>query len=43
MVALMHRQLDRSEWSWHNCNTLSWAVGAISGAMDEDEENEMYV
>lgn len=43
MVNLMQRQLDRSEWSWHNCNTLSWAVGAISEAMPSPFESELFV
>lgn len=43
MVNLMQRQLDRSEWSWHNCNTLSWAVGAISMAMSAEDEYELFV
>lgn len=43
MVLLMQRQLDRSEWSWHNCNTLSWAVGAISMAMSVEDEDQLYI
>jgi exportin-1 len=27
------RQIDGSEWSWNNLNTLCWAIGSISGAM----------
>eukprot|EP00796_Vickermania_ingenoplastis_P010057 gene10057-7027_t len=42
MINLMQRQLDRSEWSWHNCNTLSWAVGAVSMAMSVDDETQLY-
>ena len=29
---------DDSEWSWNNLNTLCWAIGSISGAMDEMQE-----
>ncbi len=27
------KQVDGSEWSWQNLNTLCWAIGSISGAM----------
>lgn len=27
------KQIDGSEWSWNNLNTLCWAIGSISGAM----------
>lgn len=27
------KQMDGSEWSWNNVNTLCWAIGSISGAM----------
>jgi exportin-1 len=27
------KQVDGSEWSWNNVNTLCWAIGSISGAM----------
>ncbi|CCW62774.1 unnamed protein product [Phytomonas sp. EM1] len=43
LVNLMKRQLDRSEWSWHNCNTLSWALGSIAGVLPEDEEAELFM
>lgn len=29
------KQIDGSEWSWNNLNTLCWAIGSISGAMSE--------
>ena len=28
-------QIDGTEWSWNNLNTLCWAIGSISGAMSE--------
>jgi len=28
-------QIDGSEWSWNNLNTLCWAIGSISGAMSK--------
>lgn len=43
MVDLMKRQVDRSEWSWHNCNTLCWAVGSISMALSEQDESDLFV
>jgi exportin-1 len=32
MLEKLAAQVDGSEWSWHNLNTLCWAIGAISGA-----------
>ena len=29
----LQKQVDGSEWSWQNLNTLCWAIGYISGAM----------
>ncbi len=29
------KQVDGSEWSWNNLNTLCWAIGSISGAMSK--------
>ena len=29
----MQAQIDGTEWSWQNLNTLCWAIGSISGAM----------
>ena len=34
---------DGPEWSWHNLNTLCWAVGSISGAMSEEQEKNFLV
>jgi exportin-1 len=31
------KQIDGSEWSWNNLNTLCWAIGSISGAMSQFE------
>jgi hypothetical protein len=31
-------KVDGSEWSWHNLNTLCWAIGSISGALSEMQE-----
>ena len=35
LLAIAHIQIDGSEWSWNNLNTLCWAIGSISGAMSE--------
>ncbi len=36
-------QVDGTEWSWNNCNTLCWAIGSISGAMSEETEKRFLV
>ncbi|CCF56713.1 hypothetical protein KAFR_0B04170 [Kazachstania africana CBS 2517] len=43
MINKLARQLDGSEWSWHNINTLSWAIGSVSGTMNEDTEKRFVV
>ncbi|KAK0203228.1 CRM1 C terminal-domain-containing protein [Desarmillaria ectypa] len=37
------KQVDGTEWSWQNLNTLCWAIGSISGAMNEDTEKRFLV
>ena len=37
------KQVDGSEWSWSACNTLCWAIGSISGAMNEETEKRFLV
>nr|6M60_C Chain C, Exportin-1 [Saccharomyces cerevisiae S288C]6M6X_C Chain C, Exportin-1 [Saccharomyces cerevisiae S288C] len=43
MISKLARQIDGSEWSWHNINTLSWAIGSISGTMSEKTEKRFVV
>lgn len=43
MISKLGMQIDNSEWSWHNLNTLCWAIGSISGAMGEEEERKFLV
>jgi len=43
MLAKLTLQVDGSQWSWQNLNTLCWAIGSISGAMSEDEEKRFLV
>ncbi|KAJ9501767.1 Karyopherin transporter [Exophiala xenobiotica] len=43
MSEKLARQVDGSEWSWNNCNTLCWAIGSISGAMNEETEKRFLV
>ncbi|KAG7810452.1 hypothetical protein KL921_002947 [Ogataea angusta] len=43
MSAKLASQIDGSEWSWHNINTLCWAIGSISGSMDEEREKRFLV
>ncbi|THH07436.1 hypothetical protein EW145_g3385 [Phellinidium pouzarii] len=37
------KQVDGTEWSWNNLNTLCWAIGSISGAMNEETEKRFLV
>lgn len=39
----LSKQIDGSEWSWQNINTLCWAIGSISGTMNEDMEKRFLV
>jgi exportin-1 len=43
MLLKLAAQVDGTEWSWHNLNTLCWAIGSISGAMDEEYEKRFLV
>jgi exportin-1 len=43
MTDKLARQVDGSEWSWHNCNVLCWAIGSISLAMNEESEKRFLV
>ncbi|KAK5155746.1 Exportin-1 [Oleoguttula sp. CCFEE 6159] len=43
MSEKLARQVDGSEWSWAHCNTLCWAIGSISGAMNEETEKRFLV
>eukprot|EP00761_Pharyngomonas_kirbyi_P000242 gb/GECH01000242.1/.p1 GENE.gb/GECH01000242.1/~~gb/GECH01000242.1/.p1 ORF type:complete len:1056 (+),score=222.82 gb/GECH01000242.1/:1-3168(+) len=43
MLSKLDRQINGTEWSWHNLNTLCWAIGSISGAMSEREEKSFLV
>ncbi|QPG73167.1 Karyopherin transporter [Brettanomyces nanus] len=43
LSAKLNAQIDGSEWSWHNINTLCWAIGSISGSMDEEREKRFLV
>ncbi|KAI9209722.1 CRM1 C terminal-domain-containing protein [Polychytrium aggregatum] len=43
MTEKLSRQMDGSEWSWDNLNTLCWAIGSISGAMNEETEKRFLV
>ncbi|OXA47591.1 Exportin-1 [Folsomia candida] len=38
MKERLKNQVDGSEWSCQNLNTLCWAIGSISGAMGDDDE-----
>ncbi|XP_063606328.1 exportin-1-like [Penaeus indicus] len=43
MTEKLGNQVNGSEWSWRNLNTLCWAVGSISGAMPEEDEKRFLV
>ncbi|KAJ3044255.1 Karyopherin transporter [Rhizophlyctis rosea] len=43
MSEKLSKQMDESEWSFENLNKLCWAVGSISGAMNEDMEKKFLV
>ncbi|PRP84096.1 exportin-1-like [Planoprotostelium fungivorum] len=43
MLDKLQAQVDGTEWSWQNLNTLCWAIGAISGAQSEDSEKRFLV
>jgi exportin-1 len=43
MLDKLNRQMDGSEWSWKNLNTLCWAIGSISGAFTEESEKRFLV
>jgi hypothetical protein len=43
MQAKLEKQLDGSEWSFENINSLSWAIGSISGTLPEHEEKTFLI
>ncbi|XP_057324620.1 exportin-1 [Microplitis mediator] len=43
MTEKLQNQVNGSEWSWKNLNTLCWAIGSISGAMHEEDEKRFLV
>ncbi|KAI9352486.1 CRM1 C terminal-domain-containing protein [Zopfochytrium polystomum] len=43
MTEKLSKQMDGSEWSWDNLNKLAWAIGSISGAMNEETEKRFLV
>lgn len=43
MTIKLQNQVNGSEWSWKNLNTLCWAIGSISGAMHEEDEKRFLV
>uniref|UniRef100_T1DC64 Exportin-1 n=1 Tax=Cupiennius salei TaxID=6928 RepID=T1DC64_CUPSA len=43
MTEKLHNQVNGSEWSWKNLNSLCWAIGSISGAMREEDEKRFLV
>ncbi|KAF7322973.1 Importin N-terminal domain-containing protein [Mycena chlorophos] len=43
MSEKLAKQVDGSEWSWANINSLCWAIGSISGTMSEEQEKRFLV
>eukprot|EP01119_Soliformovum_irregulare_P015808 TRINITY_DN4509_c0_g1_i3.p1 TRINITY_DN4509_c0_g1~~TRINITY_DN4509_c0_g1_i3.p1 ORF type:complete len:760 (-),score=233.57 TRINITY_DN4509_c0_g1_i3:964-3243(-) len=43
MLEKLAAQVDGSQWSFYNLNTLCWAIGAISGAQSEEYEKRFLV
>ncbi|KAF9962945.1 Karyopherin transporter [Mortierella alpina] len=43
MTEKLMRQMDGSEWGWTKLNQLCWAIGSISGAMNEEVEKRFLV
>uniref|UniRef100_A0A158PLM7 Importin N-terminal domain-containing protein n=1 Tax=Angiostrongylus costaricensis TaxID=334426 RepID=A0A158PLM7_ANGCS len=43
MTEKLASQVNGSEFSWKNLNTLCWAVGSISGTMAEEDEKRFLV
>lgn len=43
MTEKLLQQVNGSEFSWKNLNTLCWAIGSISGAFCEEDEKRFLV
>lgn len=43
MITMLEKQREESEWSWNSLNTLCWAIGSISGAMDGEMEKVFLI
>ncbi|VDP06326.1 unnamed protein product [Soboliphyme baturini] len=43
MTEKLQNQVNGTEWSWKNLNTLCWAIGSISGALMEEDEKQFLV
>mmetsp|Transcript_16544 Transcript_16544/g.16480 ORF Transcript_16544/g.16480 Transcript_16544/m.16480 type:complete len:894 (-) Transcript_16544:18-2699(-) len=39
----MAKQMDGSEWSWTRISSLAYAIGSISGSMDEEHEKRFLI
>lgn len=43
MTEKLNNQVNGTEFSWKNLNTLCWAIGSISGAFFEEDEKRFLV
>ena len=43
MREMLESIVEGTTYSWHNLNTLCWAIGSISGTMSEEQEKNFLV
>ncbi|KAG1655478.1 hypothetical protein FOA52_008673 [Chlamydomonas sp. UWO 241] len=43
MLDKLRTQMSATNWTWGALNTLCWAIGSISGSMQEEQENRFLV
>lgn len=43
MTSKLTNHVNNTEWSWKSLNTLCWAIGSISGSMNEEDERRFLV
>ncbi|KAL4493983.1 hypothetical protein ABPG72_022000 [Tetrahymena utriculariae] len=43
LLSKLEKQLDGSEWSYDNLNSLCWAIGSISGSVKSEEERALLI
>ncbi|KAL6757535.1 exportin [Haematococcus lacustris] len=43
MLDKLRTQSGNAKWTWQGLNTLCWAIGSISGSMQDEQENRFLV